>query len=239
MADYHAAAPTNVFMGRFFNALSADFTANHKTRSTASKTSSKNLAVGLFKILRKRRKEPSKTASKHRAARRLNREESNLGSMERAGPYPGPVPTGIRQRTESNRISAGSSARGIGFWAWSGLEDPVPYPVLLLLVIVSVLVGISWRFSKGSGAKCLVGSHTGWALRAIPLVLTLILHCLSSSEISKIKSQMLGHDADHSGSSERFSFKKVSLTPWALAALVVFLVFMAQYQSEFRIRWFV
>ncbi|GLT54224.1 hypothetical protein SLA2020_274410 [Shorea laevis] len=242
MADYnsHAAASTNVFMGRFFNVLSAAFTANHKTQSTAPKTPSKNLAVGLVKILRKRGKGQSETASNHRAVHRLNREEQNLGSMEWAGPYQGPVPIGIQRRTGSNRVSAGSSAWGIGLWASSGLGDPVPYPLLLILVIVSVLVGISCRFSKGSGAKSLVGSHTGWALRAIPLVLTLILHCLSSSEISKIKSQILGNDADHSGSSsERFFFKKGSLTPWALAALVVLLFFMAQYQSEWRIRWFV
>jgi hypothetical protein len=210
----------------FFNALSA------RPGPLPPKTPSKNLAVGLVKILRKRRKGPSETAS--------NREEPNLGSMEWSGPHQGPAPTRIRRWTESNRVSAGSSSRGIGFWASSGLGDPVPYPVVLILVIVSVLIGISWRFSKGSGKKSLAGSRTGWALRAIPLVLTLILHCMSSSEISKMKSQILGNGADHSGSSsERFCFKKGWLTPWALAALVVLLFSMKQYQSELRIRWFV
>jgi hypothetical protein len=201
MADYnsHAAAPTNLVLGRFFKALS-----NRKTQSsTAPKTPSNNLAVGLVKILRKRRKGHRETASNHRAAQRHPDQEPNLGSVDRTGPYLVPDPTQIRWWTASNRVdvdpaqihwwtapnrvSTRSATRGSGFWASSGLG----VPVLLILVIVSVLFGISWRFSNGLSAKSLAGSQTGWALRAIPLVLTLILHCLSSSEISKTKSEIL------------------------------------------------
>ncbi len=78
MADYNSRAAALV-TGRFLNALSSPFTANRKARSPAPKTPSKNLAVGLVKILRKRRKGPSETAS--------NREEPNLGSMEWSSQY--------------------------------------------------------------------------------------------------------------------------------------------------------
>jgi len=208
MADYNSRAAALV-TGRFLNALSSPFTANRKARSPAPKTPSKNLALGLVKILRKGRKGPSETESDHRAPNRQNREEPNLGSMEQTDPDPGPDPTQIRWWTAPNRVdmdpslirrwnapnpvSTRSAAQESGFWESSGSGNSATYTVLLILVIVSVLVGIYWRFSNGSGAKSLAEPHTGtgWAVRAIPVVLTLILHWLSSSEISKMKSEIL------------------------------------------------
>jgi hypothetical protein len=148
MANYNsrAATPMNLVTGRLLNALSLPFTANCKDQSIAPKTLSKNLIVGLVKILRKRHKGPRETASNYRATNRQNREELNLGSMEQTNPYPGLAPTQIQwwiapNRVDEdpsmiqwwngqNRVSTGSAAWGTGFWESSGLRDPTT-PCLL------------------------------------------------------------------------------------------------------------
>jgi hypothetical protein len=86
------------------------------------KTPSKNLAVGLVKIQRKRHKGPRETASNHRATNRQNREEPNLGLMEQTNPYPGLAPTQIRRWTAPNQVDEDPSL----IWWWNGRTESLP-----------------------------------------------------------------------------------------------------------------
>ena len=126
---------------------------------------------------------------------------------------------------------------------------PLPYHVLLILMVVFIFLGMSWRFSFNNVCVTkplgIMGSRImGWALlRAMPLLLMGILHCLASPQVSKFKSQyFLAMDAHNNisrhdcCSSFSFSFMNSgSFTPWALAALIVLLLFMAKYQIKI---WF-
>ncbi|GMY38911.1 transmembrane protein, putative [Fagus crenata] len=125
----------------------------------------------------------------------------------------------------------------------------LPYHVLLILVVVFIFLGMSWGFSFNNvGVKKplgIMGSRImGWALlRAMPLLLMGIFHCLASPQVSKFKSEyFMAMDAHNNISRDdccsSFSFKNSvsrSFTPWALAALIVLLLFMAKYQIKI---WF-
>lgn len=164
----------------------------------------------------------------------------NQGSMERIRPDPDSPPTRIRNTTGVSRIDDESSSLESQLWPPSLVcGDPAPFPVLRILVIVTILLGISWRFSKESTAKS-KGSETGWSVRAIPLLLILILHWLTSSEISKIMSEISGQDNDQSSRNDYFAFpyKRETFRSCALAMLIAFLVVMAQFQSNIRNLWF-
>ena len=124
---------------------------------------------------------------------------------------------------------------------------PLPYHVLLILMVVFIFLGMSWRFSFNNVCVTkplgIMGSRImGWALlRAMPLLLMGILHCLASPQVSKFKSEyFMAMDAHNNISRDdccsSFSFKNSgSFTPWALAALIVLLLFMAKYHIKI---WF-
>ncbi len=85
----------------------------------------------------------------------------------------------------------------------------------------------------------------GWAalIKALkPLLLVIILHCLASSEVSKLKSEILREvDNNSRVACYSFSFKinSGSFTPCALAALIVLLLFMAKYHNKtWFYKWF-
>nr|POE87178.1 hypothetical protein CFP56_65781 [Quercus suber] len=119
---------------------------------------------------------------------------------------------------------------------------PLPYAhALLFLAIISMFLGISWRFNRNYCVKkSTLGSQIGWVVRSTPLVLVITLHISASSEISKLKSQMMGMEVDNNNISRNHccSFKK-GLKTWALAAFIAFLVFLAKYQHIVqRKTWF-
>jgi len=64
-------------------------------------------------------------------------------------------------------------------------------------------------------------------LALVPLMLLLVVHCLSSGESFTLPLP-----------EERESLHRAGGSPWGVALLLVFLLFMIAYQSSFHERWF-
>ncbi|WCJ39555.1 hypothetical protein M5689_020536 [Euphorbia peplus] len=112
--------------------------------------------------------------------------------------------------------------------------SPLPYPVLLILGVTSVFLGISWLFSYEDMVEA-AEEQTKWVLLVIPLVIILVVRWLSSMENPDMlfaKSPWewkrgTHHRAPPEGSS-----------PWGVAALIVLLLVLVQFQSSFLDSWF-
>ncbi|BAT91132.1 hypothetical protein LR48_Vigan08g191800 [Vigna angularis] len=111
--------------------------------------------------------------------------------------------------------------------------NPLPYPVLLILSLIFLFFAISWYFSYEEVVET-AEEQFGWVLFATPVVLILIVRWLSSMENSEWFSASLPWESrwrTHQGPSEGSS-------PWGVAALILVLLIMAQYQSNFLNSWF-
>ena len=112
--------------------------------------------------------------------------------------------------------------------------NPLPYPVLLILALIFLFFAVSWYFSYEEVVET-AEEQFGWVLFATPVVLILIVRWLSSMENSDWFSASLPWGSGrrtHQGPSEGSS-------PWGVAALILVLLIMAQYQSNFLDSWFV
>ncbi|KAL2317050.1 hypothetical protein Fmac_030926 [Flemingia macrophylla] len=111
------------------------------------------------------------------------------------------------------------------YYLWEYLSFPVQL-VLFVLILVLVL-GFSWYINYESVLEDLV-VQVKILLALVPLVLLLVVHCLSAP----------------AGSfpiplpEERESLHRAGGSPWGLALLLLFLFFMITYQSSFHQRWF-
>jgi len=111
--------------------------------------------------------------------------------------------------------------------------NPLPYPVLLILALIFLFFAISWYFSYEEVVET-AEEQFGWLLFATPVVLILIVRWLSSMENSDWFSASLPWGSGRrtpQGPSEGSS-------PWGVAALILVLLVMAQYQSNFLDSWF-
>jgi len=110
--------------------------------------------------------------------------------------------------------------------------NPLPYPVLLILALIFLFFAVSWYFSYEEVVET-AEEQFGWVLFATPVVLILIVRWLSSMENSDWFSASWGSSRrTHQGPSEGSS-------PWGVAALILVLLIMARYQSNFLNSWFV
>ncbi|KAG4979357.1 hypothetical protein AAZX31_12G023200 [Glycine max] len=113
--------------------------------------------------------------------------------------------------------------------------NPLPYPVLLILSLIFIFLGVSWYFSYEEVVET-AEQQLGWLLFCTPVVLILIVRWLSSMENSywffsaSLPGERRGRT--HQGLSEGSS-------PWGVAALILVLLIMVQYQSNFLDSWFV
>lgn len=112
--------------------------------------------------------------------------------------------------------------------------DPLPYPVLLILAVISIFLGMSWYLSYEDAVES-VEEQMSWLLLATPLVLVIIVQWLSSLEnpdwlfsMSPWDQRRRTHRRPSEGSS-----------PWGVAALIVLLLVMVQYRSVFVDSWLV
>lgn len=111
--------------------------------------------------------------------------------------------------------------------------SPLPYPVLLILSVIFIFLGISWYFSYEEVVEA-AEEQLGWILFATPVVLLLTVRLLSSVDCSDWffssspwERRRRTHHLPSEGSS-----------PWGVAALIVLLLIMVQYQSTFLESWF-
>ncbi|KAL1324467.1 uncharacterized protein LOC107629604 [Arachis ipaensis] len=109
--------------------------------------------------------------------------------------------------------------------------NPLPYPVLLILALILIFLGVSWYFSYEEVVES-AQVQLGWLQFDTPVVLILIVRWLSSMENTEWFSGWDRRRRTTQGSSEGSS-------PWGVAALIVVLLILMQYQSIFHDNWFV
>uniref|UniRef100_A0A6N2MCM2 Transmembrane protein n=1 Tax=Salix viminalis TaxID=40686 RepID=A0A6N2MCM2_SALVM len=110
--------------------------------------------------------------------------------------------------------------------------NPLPYPVLLILAVISIFLGISWFFSYEDMVES-TEAQMGWILLVLPLVLIVIVRWLSSMEnpdmifvMSPWDKRRRTHHRPSEGSS-----------PWGVAAFIVLLLVLVKFQSTFLDGW--
>ncbi|KAB1207580.1 hypothetical protein CJ030_MR7G022882 [Morella rubra] len=110
--------------------------------------------------------------------------------------------------------------------------NPLPYPVMLILAVISIFLGMSWYFSYEEAVES-AEEQMSWVLLATPIVLVIIVQWLSSMEnpdrlfaMSPWDQRRRTHHRPSEGSS-----------PWGVAALIVLLLVMVQFRSVFLDGW--
>ncbi|XP_048429798.1 uncharacterized protein LOC125472425 [Pyrus x bretschneideri] len=109
--------------------------------------------------------------------------------------------------------------------------SPLPYPVLLILAVLSIFLGISWYSSIESAVEE-VGLQFNWVFLLTPVVLILIVKGLSYTDpdwlfpMSLWERRRRTHHIPSEGSS-----------PWGVAAFIVVVLVLLNYQSIFRDSW--
>jgi hypothetical protein len=110
--------------------------------------------------------------------------------------------------------------------------NPLPYPVLLILAVISIFLGMSWYFSFEEAVES-AEEQLSLVLLATPVVLVVVVRWLSSMEnpgsffaTSPWDQRRRTHHLPSEGSS-----------PWGVAALIVLLLVMVQFRSVFLDSW--
>lgn len=112
--------------------------------------------------------------------------------------------------------------------------NPLPYPVLAILALVSIFLGISGLFSYEEMVEA-TEEQTKWVLLVIPLVILFIVRWLSSMD-----------NPDSLFAKSPWELKRRThhrpppegVSPWGVAALIVLLLVLVQFQSAFLDSWF-
>ncbi len=110
--------------------------------------------------------------------------------------------------------------------------NPLPYPVLLILGLISLIFGVSWYFSHTDAMKHAV-THVNWTLLAIPIVSIVIVRWFLSMQnpgvlfgLSPWDRRWGAHDVPSEGSS-----------PWGVLALIVLVLGLLQYRTRITDNW--
>ncbi|XP_022748074.1 uncharacterized protein LOC111297691 [Durio zibethinus] len=112
--------------------------------------------------------------------------------------------------------------------------SPLPYPVLLILAVTSIFLGISWYVNYESDMET-AEQQMSWVLFATPVVLILLVRWLSSMETSDMPFSSSPWDRRH----QTHHRPSEGSSPWAVAAFIVLLLILLQYQSVFRESWLI
>ncbi|KDP44329.1 hypothetical protein JCGZ_19196 [Jatropha curcas] len=100
----------------------------------------------------------------------------------------------------------------------------MPLHLFLFILIVSFTFGLSWYINYESKFED-IANQVKLFLMLSPLLLLLIVHCLSSGVL------IIPWP-------ERDSLHRAGGSPWGVALLLVFLLYMISFQSSFHQRWF-
>ncbi|CAI0438375.1 unnamed protein product [Linum tenue] len=101
--------------------------------------------------------------------------------------------------------------------------NPLPYPVLLILAVIAIFLGGSWYFSYEELVES-TESSMGLGLFVLPVLLIFLVRWMSSPWDRRRRTH---YQAPAEGSS-----------PWGVAALIVLLLVLLQFQSAFLDSWF-
>lgn len=114
--------------------------------------------------------------------------------------------------------------------------NPVPYPVLLILAVVSVFLGFQWYVSYEDVVEATEESM-GWVLMAAPLLLLLAVRWMSDREYPG--GLIFGSTPfDRRRREYYLSAAGEGASPWGVLAVIVLLLVLVQFQSSFLDSWF-
>jgi len=111
--------------------------------------------------------------------------------------------------------------------------SPLPYPVLLILAVIFIFLGTSWYFSYEDVVET-AQEQFGWILFALPVVLIFIVRLVSSME----DSGWFSGSSVLNRRSTTYQSPSEGSSPWGVAALIVVLLILVQFQSSFLESWF-
>lgn len=111
----------------------------------------------------------------------------------------------------------------------SSSQPPLSLHLCFFLLILFMFVSITWYTNYESIFEGLM-DQIKLVLMVSPLLLLLVVHLLSSLEKSSSVFFFPLPQQD--------SIHRAGGTPWGVALLLVLLLFMISYQSDFRERWF-
>lgn len=114
--------------------------------------------------------------------------------------------------------------------------SPLPYPVLLILLMVFFLLGISWFFTYEEIIET-TEEQVNWLLLVSPVVLVLVIRWLSS--IERFEDTLLGSLLPYDGRRSNYYINQPQegSSPWGVAAVVVLLLILVSFQSSFQDMW--
>ncbi|KAG0460674.1 hypothetical protein HPP92_020570 [Vanilla planifolia] len=115
--------------------------------------------------------------------------------------------------------------------------SPLPYPVLLILAMVIVLLGFSWSFSYEDFVET-AEEKMSWALLLVPVGLLLLIRLVSSADFG-VRGFLFPFDRRE----YRRFYDSVwpqdagGASPWGVAAALVVLIVLASFHSTFLDMW--
>ncbi|KAF6149349.1 hypothetical protein GIB67_016887 [Kingdonia uniflora] len=108
-------------------------------------------------------------------------------------------------------------------------SPPLPLHLCFFLVILFLFIGLSWYINYESIFEGIF-DQLKLVFIISPLVLLLVVHCLSSDERNRIPFMIPLPEQD--------SLHRAGGSPWGVGLVLVLLFFMISYQSSFHERWF-
>ncbi|CAA2965263.1 uncharacterized protein LOC111410101 [Olea europaea subsp. europaea] len=110
--------------------------------------------------------------------------------------------------------------------------NPLPYPVLLFLAVIFIFLGLQWYISYESVVEA-TEENMGWLLMAAPLVLLFAVRWLST-----VESPGWWYGSPWDRRRTMYYMPSEGSSPWGVAALILLLLVLVQYQSVFLESWF-
>ena len=113
--------------------------------------------------------------------------------------------------------------------------SPLPYPVILILLVVSLLLGVSWFFTYEDFIEE-AAEQFSWALLVVPIALVLLIRWISSVD------SFDGYFSGFFPSERRWrpgygSAPAEGSSPWGVAMLVLLLIVLASFHETIRDMW--
>ncbi|KAI3861433.1 hypothetical protein MKW98_000385 [Papaver atlanticum] len=112
--------------------------------------------------------------------------------------------------------------------------NPLPYPVLIILSVISIFLGISWYYSYEDVLEE-AEEQISWVVKASPIVLLIIVQWLST--IENPERFFAGSPYDRQRRTRNIPSEGAQ--PWIVAGIIVVLLVMVSYQSTFQDGWLI